>query len=211
MRRRRARGSRETCPAVTSRRTRRISSRVAVGQQSGVVLGDGDLRVVHVGRSRRSSRVSSPPWLSHLPAVSGASRLLADLVETSTGQFHRRALACVIRLSILVQGGALRAPLAGPFLPLPGKVGMRAVARSRRPAESTASGDHPVGTTNGVEPSPGRQVSGMAARVRTMQRKVAASRVSSRRPPEGLSARSRGASVATYGPAIIEGCPPGAS
>ena len=48
--------------------------------------------------------------------------------------------------------------------PLPGKAGMRAGARSRRPAESTASGDHPEGTTNGVEPSPGT-VSGMAARV----------------------------------------------
>jgi len=40
------------------------------------------------------------------------------------------------------------------------------------------------------------------------RRKVAASRVPSRRPPEGLSARFRGASVATYGPVIIAGCPP---
>jgi len=68
----------------------------------------------------------------------------------------------VIRLSILVQGGALRAPLAGPFLTLPGKAGMRADARSRRPAETTASDNRPDGNANlRREPSPGRQVSGM--------------------------------------------------
>jgi len=52
----------------------------------------------------------------------------------------------VIRLSILGQGGALRAPLPGSSLGLPGKAGVRAGARSRRPAETTASGDHPENT-----------------------------------------------------------------
>ncbi len=115
----------------------------------------------------------------------------------------------MIRLSILVQGGALRAPLAGPFLPLPGKAGMRAGARSRRPAESTASGDHPEGTTNGVEPSPGRQVSGMAARVRTVRRKVAASRgaipTTSRRAISSLPGGKRG----NVRPRDHRGLPPG--
>jgi len=71
---------------------------------------------------------------------------LADLVETSTGSSIVEHSPAVIGLSILV------------FF----EAGMRAGARSRRPAETTASGDRPKGTANGGELSLGRQVSGMA-------------------------------------------------
>ena len=86
---------------------------------------------------------------------------------SATCRGSRERSPAVIRLSILVQGGALRAPLADPFLRLPGKAGMRAGARSRRPAGTTASGNHPKDAMEQKRvPSPGGQVSGMAATAR---------------------------------------------
>jgi len=48
----------------------------------------------------------------------------------------------------------------------------------------------------------------MAATVRRHGGRVAAVQVPSRRPPEGLSAHARGASLARSGHVIIKGCPP---
>jgi len=105
----------------------------------------------------------------------------------------------VIRVSIPVQGGALRAPLAGPFLKLPGQAGMRAGARSRRPAETTASGNHPEDTARTSMALAGQAGLRDGRRPHDGRRMVWVPRVPSRRPPEGLSDRPQGASLATTG------------